>query len=69
MVGESIQKVDFLQADNPSTKLAINPDLMPSGYRAAWNISHTTGDGSATIKLTDSSAQRTPSFSSSDASV
>ena len=60
MVGESIQKVDFLQADNPSTKLAINPDLMPSGYRAAWNISHTTGDGSATIKLTDSSAQRTP---------
>lgn len=60
MVGESIQKVDFLQADNPSTKLAINPDLMPSGYRAAWNISHTTGDGSATIKLTDSSTQRTP---------
>lgn len=60
MVGKSIQKVDFLLADSPSTKLAINPELMPDGYRAAWNISSTTGSGNATIRLTTNSSQRTP---------
>ncbi len=58
--GSGIKKVDYVFADDPTTRLEVNSELMPAGYSASWSISTTTGEGNATIKLSGSGGAQTP---------
>lgn len=60
MSGAVIRKIDYVRADDPTTRLEVNSALMPAGYKAAWSISNTTGAGNAVIKLTSSGSTLTP---------
>lgn len=60
LVGKGIKKVDYVRADDPSTRLEVNSALMPEGYSATWSISTTSGEGNATIKLTRSGSIQKP---------